>query len=218
MLLAEELLLLAFDSDEGRPPLGKGDALKPGLSGALLCELALRGKVSVADDRVEVVDRSPTGDDLLDEVLGLLGEGGGRRKKVKGQVKALARSLGKVRDRVARRLVAGGTLSEERRHAAGLVPVARYPVADRGMHQRLRDEVRRWVNDDSAPPDPRLATLVALLGACQLLGAISDDRAERRRASARARAAMKDNPAARAVKAIVEEVATAAAAVAVLHG
>lgn len=72
MLLAEEFLLLARDPMAGRPPLGKGDKLKPALCGALLAELALAGKVAVVDDRVQVADARPAGDELLDEVLKLL--------------------------------------------------------------------------------------------------------------------------------------------------
>lgn len=70
-----------------------------------------------------------------------------------------------------------------------------------------------------AAVDPRTACLVALLGACRLLGTVTDGVTERRRASARAKSAMAHEPAARAVKAIADEVhATTAAAVATMFG
>jgi hypothetical protein len=218
MLLAEELLVLALDPVEGRPPLGKGDALELGLCGALLCELVLGEKVALGGDRVEVADAGPTGDELLDEVLCVVGNDAGRPRKLKGCVKALDRRLGNVRGRIAGRLVGSGVLGEERRRGAGIVPVTRYPVLDRETQRRLQGEVHGWVAAASSPIDPRLASLVALLGACRLLGTVSRDKAERRRASARARAAIEENPTARAVRAIIEEVQAAAAASAALHG
>ena len=87
MLIAEKLLLLALDPETGRPPVGKRSALSAGLCGALASELVLRGAVELRAGRMVVVDHRPTGDDLLDRVVGLLaGEGGGRR--VKGQLKS----------------------------------------------------------------------------------------------------------------------------------
>ena len=78
MLVAEQLLLLALDPEKGRRGLGKKDALEPGLCGALVSELALRTTVAVAQGRAVVVDALPTGDDLLDEVVRLLAQDGGR--------------------------------------------------------------------------------------------------------------------------------------------
>ena len=96
---------------------------------------------------------------------------------------------------------------------AGIIPATRYPVAAPDAPGRLREEVRAWLGDESAGAalDPRTACLVALLGACQLLGTVTDGLAERRRASAGAKAAMEDQPAARAVRVIVDEVHAVAA-------
>lgn len=77
-LVRRASLLLALDPTQGRPPLGKGGVVKPGLCGALLSELALRQKAAVVGDRVTVTDNQPTGDDLLDEALRVMVGGGGR--------------------------------------------------------------------------------------------------------------------------------------------
>ena len=75
LLIAEELLLLgSAQSRDGRP----GTELGAQLAGAVLTELMLRGRIAVeaqtnADQpAVAVLDPSATGDDLLNEALGLL--------------------------------------------------------------------------------------------------------------------------------------------------
>ena len=212
MLLAEEFLLLALDPVAGRPPLGTGDNLKPGLCGALLAELVLSEKVAVVGDRVQVTDTGPTGDDMLDEVLRLLAADGRGPRKLKGQLKTIARGVGNVRDRVAGRLVSTAVLDEERSRFVGIVPVTRYRVRDLESRQRVPEDLRRWLADPTSPVEGRLATLVALLEACHLLGMITENRTELRTASPKARAAMADTPAAMAVRAVIDEVRTPTAA------
>lgn len=207
MMLAEQLLLVAWDPEKGRPALGKKDALKTGLCGALVSELTLREAVAVQDGRAVVVDASPLGDDLLDEVLRVLAEDGTRGRSLKRQLKAVRRAVGDVVGRIARRLVDAHVLRQTDSRVAGIFPATRHPVVALDVPGRVREDVRAWLGDASgATPDSRTACLVALLGACGLLGTVTDGLRERRHASARARAAMKDDPAARAVKAIVDEV------------
>src|SRR5690242_6826033 len=78
MNLAEEFLLLAYDDDG--TPLTDGTHLDNGLGGALLLELALAGRVDVADKKVVVLDSAATGDPMLDGALGRIrAEDRGRR-------------------------------------------------------------------------------------------------------------------------------------------
>jgi hypothetical protein len=82
--IAEQLLLLGCaEPREYRP----NDELGAQLAGAVLTELIVRERVAVqragdADETVAIIDASPTGDDLLDEGLGLLG--GVRSTRVTG--------------------------------------------------------------------------------------------------------------------------------------
>lgn len=87
-MVAEQLLLLALDPKKGRPRLGKKDALEAGLCGALVSELALRKVVAVTAGRAVVIDARPTGEHLLDDVVGLLGEDGRHGRTLKRQLKA----------------------------------------------------------------------------------------------------------------------------------
>src|SRR5215210_5657605 len=157
MLMPEQLLLLALDPEKGRAGLGKKDALGPGLCGALVSELALRSTVAVAEGRAVVVDDRPTGDDLLDEVVGLLAEDGRRNRTLKRQLKGVRRGLGDVVGCVGRRLVAAGMVQEEHSRVAGIIPATRYPLVAPAARRELREEVRAWLDDDpssDAAADP----------------------------------------------------------------
>ena len=67
----EEIVLLQLD-ERGRLielPLSAADVV---LAGAALMELALRNKVDTDVNRFFVVDREPTGDEILDDALAAL--------------------------------------------------------------------------------------------------------------------------------------------------
>src|SRR5260221_12396646 len=73
----EEILLLQLDDSQGRfvnLPLSAADVV---LAGAALMELALANRVDCDLKQLVLVDPTPTGDDILDDVLKHLGEAGG---------------------------------------------------------------------------------------------------------------------------------------------
>ena len=68
MLLADEFFLITVDDRTGRPRLApKTTGL--GLAAALLGELTMFGKITVQDDRLFIVDRSPPHDALAHTTL-----------------------------------------------------------------------------------------------------------------------------------------------------
>ena len=76
----EEIVLLQLD-ERGRLielPLSAADVV---LAGAALMELALRNKVDTDINRFFVVDREPTGDEILDDALGALDGAPGARRR-----------------------------------------------------------------------------------------------------------------------------------------
>ncbi|MGM0619332.1 MAG: GPP34 family phosphoprotein, partial [Actinomycetota bacterium] len=84
-LLAEDLLLLAWDPDAGKPRGSTAVQLPMALGGALLLDLALRDRLRIEVDVPRASGR-PTGDELLDEVAAQLRDGS-RRRKLKGWVR-----------------------------------------------------------------------------------------------------------------------------------
>ncbi|WP_116948723.1 GOLPH3/VPS74 family protein [Jiangella endophytica] len=216
MLIAEDLLLIAYDDETGKS-LIDGTRLEYGLAGALLLELSVLGKVSVAGpgeqvkrDRLVVRDAGPVGDDVLDHALAELADDEG--KKPKNVLGSLRKGL---RDRLLRRLADRGLLRQESGTVLGIFPTTRWPAADASheaaVRQRLRDVLVTGLE-----PDSRTAALVSLLLAVDgLRKAVPAD--DRRAVKRRAKEISEGDWAADAVKKAVQEVQAAVTA-AILAG
>lgn len=165
VLIAEELLLIAFDPDTGRAPTGSQDYLKVGVSGALLAELVLAGRLVLDQGRIAAVPGEVLGDPLLAAVLeAVAGDLLGRKSKV--VVQKLSKALGGARDQVVDRLVDAGILSREKK---GFLWTTRHRVIDRPAQNAVLAEVRGSAAGQG-PLDARQAVLLAFAGPCRREG------------------------------------------------
>jgi hypothetical protein len=198
-LLAEELLLLAWDADHGKPRSSTSVQLPSAVGGALLLDLALRDRLRIEVDVPRASARA-TGDALLDEVAREVREGPRRRK-----LKRWVRKIGTAarRDQVRDRLVAQGLLAAADRKVLGLFPVARHRLTDPTEVERLTEEVRR-VLAGGRPTDDRMALLVALVGGMSILDQLVP-RSERRAARQRAEELAETSPVAEAARAVIRD-------------
>lgn len=163
IILAEELLLLAYHDETGKALVG-GAELNAAIAGALVAELAINGRIELDGKKVAVVDPSPLGDDELDAVLArMAGE-----QKVRKPAWWVGRiSSEKVRRRLLGRLADRGILSAQQVKVLGIFPATRYPEQDGGVERDLRQRVGSVLA--GAEPDTRLAMLIAVLHASGVL-------------------------------------------------
>ncbi len=160
-MIAEDLLLLFLDDETGSRRTDE-TRFDYGLGGALLIELALAGRVCVDDDpkprrrRVEVLDPGPTGDELLDRALAVIGE------KPRKAVDLVPRLRKGARRALLDRLVARGVLREDADRVLGIFPRHRWPTVDSSHEAEVRQRLR-GVLLDGVTPDESIAALIALL-------------------------------------------------------
>lgn len=162
LTLADELVLLAHD-DAGTNRLGR-PRLDYGLVGAVLLDLALAGRVTVADDRLSVTDPTPTGHPVLDEALATLADG--KRRKPKDWMSRLAKGLP---DRVLAGLVDRGVLHRESDRVLLVFPRTRYP-SPTGAEPAAETAARRRMLDAVAADGPVDARTAALIGLARAVG------------------------------------------------
>jgi hypothetical protein len=175
----EEIVLLQLD-ERGRLielPLSAADVV---LAGAALMELALRNKVDTDVNRFFVVDREPTGDDILDDALGAL-TAAGSEATTSAAIERIALNARRYRDLALKRLVEKGVLREEEGRFLWVFHTRRYPVIDETEQREVRARLRELILTDEIP-DPRDVVLLCLIDACGLLGLVLgiDEIAQRR--------------------------------------
>ena len=179
--LHEELLLLMLRDEQGTIAPGAMEAQT--LAGALFGELMLRGRIDVLEQGrrtvVSVLDPSPTGDDILDECLGLV-SAAKRAHNVQHWIGRFA-GVRDLKQRVAGPLVAAGVLALERDRVLFLFPRTRYPEVNHGPEGEIVSRLWQAIFGGGEIDDPRTAVLVSLAHAAGVLPLVFDPRDLKRR-------------------------------------
>jgi Golgi phosphoprotein 3 len=165
----EEIVLLQLD-ERGKLvelPMSAADVV---LAGAALMELALRNKVDTDVNRFFVLDREPTGDEILDDALGALATAGSDAT-TSAAIERITSNAHSYRDIALKRLVEKGVLREEEGRFLWVFHTRRYPVIDDTEQREVRARLRQLTLTDEIP-DPRDIVLLCLIDACRLLGLV----------------------------------------------
>jgi hypothetical protein len=167
-MLATDLLLLALDDERGTVLPRAALGLDYGLAGAVVMDLALRGRIAVHDERVATTGGT-TDDPLLDDALRVIAATPGR--KLMHWVQQLSRDLGGLRQRLLDRLVATGTLTQREHRVLLLFHQNVYPERDARVEHDIRAKVDAALLH-GARPDAQTACLIHLAAACRVTDAI----------------------------------------------
>ncbi|PWR05774.1 GPP34 family phosphoprotein [Micromonospora acroterricola] len=175
--LAEELLLLAYDDTTGKATMPR-ISLDLGMAAAVLVELALAGRIAYADGSLTVVDPTPTGEPVTDEVLGRIAADTPHTPA--SWVQRLRHGL---RDRILGDLCQQGVVRDVDETELGFIHVHRYPVVDTSVEADTRQRLAGALNGGAAPDErtAALATLVVVLRMESALGVSGEAAADARR-------------------------------------
>ena len=201
-MLATDLLLLALDDERGTVLPEAGVGLGYGLAGAIVMELALRGRLQVEGERVSATG-SATDDPLLDDALRMIAATPG--KTLSHWVRHLPGELNGLRQRLLDRLVAQGTLARRDQRVLLLFHRNVYPERDARVERDIRARLDGVLLHDESP-DAATACLIHLAAACRVTDAIYPrDQHE----AIRARIAQLNDPGAAGANAVADMVARA---------
>lgn len=179
--LHEQLMLLALKDEKGTLE-SKASMYSYALGGAMMAELSLRGKIRIRDDKrafVDLIDRSPLGEPVLDECLDKVATAK-RRARATTWVQRFA-NLKRLRHRVAAGLCRRGILRDDEDKVLLFFTRKLYPTIDPVPERRLVDQLRTVIFRDSASPDAETVIVVALANATGLLPIHFDKKDLRRR-------------------------------------
>ena len=211
LLLAEQMLLIALDDEQGS---SSNSSLPAGLAGALLTDLAREEALRWDGEALHPVPVAGLQHPLLSRVHEVIAASSSPRS-AKSWVQKLPRSLRPVTETVAAALVERGVLSEQRYKILGLFPSTRFPETDPEPERLLRTRLHA-VLTEGHPPAEDDALLLGLLVPLGLVDALVD-KTDRPAARKRAREIADNSVAGSAVGKVVQEV-QAAAMVAVVAG
>jgi len=161
--LAEELVILGINKDNGKFYGAAISTFGVALAGAVLLELSFEDKLRVEDEYLSVSD-SKTDDPILKSILDEIGKDA-KPRKISTWIQRFTNKNKLIRQPVIQRLIDSKYLKEEKGYVLWIFPTTRYPVrnkrAKREMMNRLRSVVLR--RDD---PDDRMLCLLSLIQAC----------------------------------------------------
>ena len=200
------MLLLVAVNDKGHVPFGGDAFIKVGLSGALLAELAIDGRLTIAEDgTIRAGDTRPD-DELLADVYDAVREHLAGRK-AKQVISGLDHRIGGSWKRVTGRLVGTGVLGREK---PSVFRPTQHPVLDTAARQAVLDQVRAAAAGDG-PVSADVVVVLALSGPCRLLERVAPDRQTRGEAKRRIARATAETPFAPGVAKIIDELIAAVA-------
>lgn len=169
----EEIVLLLLDETKGEfVPLPES-VFAIVIGGAALMDLALHNRIDTDLEKLMVVDRSPLGDDILDDALAVVAKKKGDLD-ITEALYDVALGAEDYRARALKRLIAHGILNEVSGRFLWVFQTRRYPVIDNAEQQEVRTRMRQVLLTDEIP-DPRDIVLVCLIDACALLGFVLGD-------------------------------------------
>jgi len=165
--LAEELLLLALDTDTGELILPVTTSIPYGISGAILLELFNRNKITLEDNLIKVKNSDELDDKILNEVLKLISKEK-ENKDLKFWVKKIIIEFPDLIEKVINNLVDKSILKKEEKKILWLIPVETYPIKDPLPTVNTRLRIRQIVLEDTQPNGKDLA-LLSLIKATNLI-------------------------------------------------
>ncbi|MBC7632840.1 GPP34 family phosphoprotein [Aeromicrobium sp.] len=183
MSTAEDFLLLVTDPDSGRARVGsmKSDAV---FGGAILFDLVAAGRLALdaagRKPRVVVVDYARVDDPVVQAAFERVRNRG--RQTPQSTVTQLGK---KARQHLYAALTAKGSVRPRHEKALGLFPLTRHDILDTGRRDNLLARVRAVLLLDQ-PADAETGPLVGLLAAADLT-TLFVDKADRKKAKARAK-------------------------------
>lgn len=164
---AEELLLLAHDETSGQFANIQDLMMNTAMAGAVLMDLALLNRVDSDLSALIVLDRSSTGEKLLDHALDLLGTLPTKTTTVDA-LDMLRKQGATLTSLAIARLIERGILRERDGRILWVFETRRYPLIDGKDLQEVKRRIADLLLSDDIP-EPRDIVIVALAQACGLL-------------------------------------------------
>ena len=171
LTFAEEILLLLLDDDSGEFVSSPVRSRCYALAGAVLMDLALQNRIDTDLRKLVVVDRSPTGDDLLDPILAAIVDDPNIHDAHHWVERVADERSGWIQEQALARLVRRGVLQSEGGRLLWAFRTRRYPTIDGKAEREVKLRIMQVLFTDEIP-GPRDVVIICLADACRIFGHI----------------------------------------------
>ena len=172
--LAEGLMLIALDDEEGRLLAAAEHSIDHGILSIVVLELSLIKRISFEGGKIVVKDTTGTGNKVLDGVLKAIGGGG---NSVTDTLKKMVANFDKIQDDVIELLVQRGILKVESTKLLWIPVSERMDNANYAFEQEIRDTLKAVV-EKGAKPTAAIVVLLAIIHNCGILEEVFKGRDE----------------------------------------
>ena len=167
MLISRNYLLMILDDERGKRYSRASAAKDLGLAGAMLMDLFLRGKISIERKRVKIIDPSTTGDEYLDEILGILLHSK-RERKLRIWVDKLSRRYKTYYYLFFMRLEDQGIVRREVKKALKIFEITRFYLQRPEVKATILEQIQNVIVNNLSP-GIELLCLLSLLKVSNLI-------------------------------------------------
>lgn len=136
--LLEEFLLIALDDDKGQF-VTSSTHLHYGFAGAILLELAIRGKIAIEDERVKLKESTYEKEVVLNKAIDFIKND--EKSSVKDCIHHLAKKANELKQDTLQRLINKGILKKEEHKILWLIPNDKYPTTDLTPESKVRQRL-----------------------------------------------------------------------------
>lgn len=203
---AEKFLLLAHHPDKGRFIISDVQT-EYGIIGAILLDMSLENLISIEDGKLLLRKSEKADNQIINEVLSLIGNSD-KPRKIKYWIPKLARKSRKYKWIVLMELEKKSVMQIESRKILGIIPYRKSYLTDNysrnNMIQQLRNNIlfHKELNNESV-------SILGMVEACKMQKIIATDRDELKRVREELKQIMKESPIADTVNQTIKQVQAA---------
>ncbi|MCY4453962.1 MAG: GPP34 family phosphoprotein [Immundisolibacterales bacterium] len=170
LTISEEVLLLFLDDEKGTFIRGPDIHVELAMSGAVLMDLAFANRIDTDPERLFVVDQSPVGDRVLDDLLSRIAATEPERS-TEYWLNWIREDVPDIMGHFIDRLVEKGILRRMEEKILWVFETRRYPVIDDREEREVKRRITSVLFSDEIP-DPRDVVIIGIVNACDLLDVI----------------------------------------------
>ncbi|HEY1797885.1 MAG TPA: GPP34 family phosphoprotein [Stellaceae bacterium] len=166
----EETTLLLLDDASGEFVDMPVSSFGTVIAGAALMDLAMHDRIDTDLEKLTVVDKTATGDSILDDALAQLSQkpDDAQGMRILEAIDRVALQSQGYSAEALKRLTALGILRQDSGRFLWVFRTRRYPVVDDREEQEVKARLRQILLTDEIP-DPRDVVLICLVAACELM-------------------------------------------------